>query len=120
MSVSKYFEVRPGPVTTIRFTQSELFDTIMVDELRDDLTAFAEHNLPDKLLLDFGEVEFCSTSMINTLLRVKKIVSRDHQGELKLCGMKDNVRSAFEMLNLDGTIFEIYDAVDDAIAAFDA
>ena len=31
-------------------------------------------------MLDFSEVEFCSTAVINTLLRIKKIVVRDKAG----------------------------------------
>ena len=56
--------------------------------------------------------------MINTLLRIKKIVVRDKAGQLQLCGMKPNVRSAFGMLNLDGTVFDIYESAVDANATF--
>ncbi len=119
MTVSKYFEVRQGDITTIRFVEPELFDTILVAELKDQLINFTERETPKKLLLDFSEVEFCSTAVINTLLRIKKIVVRDRAGQLKLCGMKPNVRSAFGMLNLDGTVFDIYETAADAAAKFE-
>ncbi|MBI2477548.1 MAG: STAS domain-containing protein [Planctomycetia bacterium] len=95
MTVSKYFEVGQGEITTIRFTEPELFDTILVTELKEQLINFTERETPEKLLLDFSEVEFCSTAVINTLLRIKKIVVRDGGGQLRLCGMRPNVRSAF-------------------------
>jgi anti-anti-sigma factor len=119
MTASKYFEVQQGQITTIRFVEQELFDSLMVEELRNNLIDFAESETPEKLLLDFSAVEFCSTSVINTLLRLKKVVSRDKTGVLKLCGMKENVLSAFEMLNLVGTVFDIYDTPEDATASFE-
>lgn len=120
MSTSKYFTVQAGPITTIRFIEPELFDSVLVGELGDELIEFAENEKPAKLVLDFSEVEFCSTSLINTLLRIKKIVTRDNPGRMKLCSMSDNVKDAFVMLNLAGSVFDIHDSLADTAAAFDA
>ena len=119
MSESNYFEVIPGPITTIRFTEPELFDTLLVEELRNDLIGFTERETPERLLLDFSEVEFCSSALINTLLRIRKIVERDNAGQLKLSGMTESVRSAFESLNLDGSVFQIYASAEEATTKFE-
>ena len=45
-TVSKYFEVRQGDITTIRFTEPELFDTTLVAELKEQLIDFTERETP--------------------------------------------------------------------------
>ncbi len=37
---------------------------------------------------------------------------------MKLCSMNDMIREAYRMLNLDGTVFMIYDTLDEALDAF--
>ena len=118
MSESNYFEVHRGSITTIRFVEPELFDTLLVEELRNDLIQFTESETPEKLLLDFSVVVFCSTALINTLLRMKKIVEREGSGQFKLCEMQPNVRSALQSLNLDGSVFKIYATASEAQADF--
>jgi len=119
MTTSKYFTAVMGPVTVVRFTEAELFDSILVSELGEELIEFCDTAKPSRLVLDFSEVRFCSTSLINTLLRVKKIVTRDNPGQLKFCHMSSNVSDAFVMLNLAGSVFAIHDTLNDAEAAFD-
>ncbi len=70
-----------------------------------------------KLLVSFSEVGRCSTDVINGLLLAKKRLLAEG-GELKLCEMSPNIRHTYQLLNLDGTVFRIYDTVDDALLAF--
>ena len=60
----------------------------------------------------------CSTAVINAMLLVKKkLLSAD--GEVKLCNVSDGIRHVYQMLNLDGTVFEIHDSLPQALQAFD-
>jgi len=95
----------------------KLFDTLLVAELDDELIAYVDGLQPHHLVINFRRVTQCSTAVINSVLRAKKrLVARN--GAVKLCGMNDAIRSAYRMLNLDGTVFNIYDDVEAAIAAF--
>ncbi len=72
---------------------------------------------PAKVVVDFGRVVHCSTAVINGLLRAKRCVVAN-RGQLSLCGMTTEIRDAYDMLNLDGTVFQIHDTLDDAVTAF--
>lgn len=118
-----HFEVSQGDVTVVRFTTPKLSDDATLNEVRDQLFEFIESQQPAKLLLDFGDVTSCSSLMINCVLRVKKAITRDHGGQLKLHMIKGEsedeglVYQAFQMLKLD-KILDIYHSLDDARAAF--
>jgi anti-anti-sigma regulatory factor len=106
-----------GDVTVVRVVDPRLFDTMIVTEFEDDLLDLVDMHLPQNVLIDFGAVTHCSTAVINGLLRAKKrLVAR--KGQLALCGMTDSIREAYRTLNLDGTVFAIYDNESEALAAF--
>ena len=103
-----------GDVTIVQLVDPKIFDTLVVSDLEDELLDLVELREPKKILVDFESVTQCSTSVINGLLRTKKrLVRRD--GHLGLCGMTDSIRDAYRMLNLDGTVFKIFDTRERAI-----
>lgn len=118
MTGDKHFQVEQvGDVTVLRLVDPKLFETLLVNEVQDELLGFLDEQRPDKLLVDFVHVTSCSTTIINGLLRAKmRLVAR--HGCLKLCGMQRGVREAFSTLNLDGTVFEIHATAADAVRAF--
>jgi anti-anti-sigma regulatory factor len=75
-------------------------------DLRDDLLSFVEVYRPPLLLVDLSRVPFCSTAIMQSLLRVQDRLSA-YGGQMKLCSMNDMVRESFRMLNLEGTAFDI-------------
>jgi anti-anti-sigma regulatory factor len=112
------FEVQTcGDVMVLHLADPKLFETLMVSELEDELLAVISESSPKKLLVNFGRVTYCSTSVINGLLRAKKRVVKQG-GAVNLCGMRDTIREAYRILNLDGTVFDIYDDIDAGLAAF--
>jgi anti-anti-sigma regulatory factor len=104
-------------VTIVELMDENLVDRLLINELQDELVAFVENERPQKLLIDFHGVTRCSTEPINALLRARKRLA-PYNGSLKLCGMSNDIRQAFRILRLDGTIFEIYDARPAALAQF--
>ncbi|MBC8352505.1 MAG: STAS domain-containing protein [Planctomycetes bacterium] len=106
-----------GDVLVIELIDPKLFDTTTVTQLQDELLLLVGTEQPNKAIVDFGRVVHCSTAVINGLLRAKKRVLAN-DGQLKLCGMTAGIRDAYKMLNLDGTVFQIHDTLDDAILAF--
>jgi anti-anti-sigma regulatory factor len=104
-------------VTVVHLLDPRLFDTLMVSELQDELLEYLDHTRPASVLVDFDSVSHCSTAVINGLLRAKKRLM-EWGGQLKFCNMDDTIREAYRLLNLDGTVFHIYDSKSDAMAAF--
>ena len=104
-------------VLIIQLIDPKLFDTTTVTELQDELLRVVDTQLPSKAIVDFSYVVHCSTAVVNGLLRAKRRI-QENGGELVLCGMTPGIRDAYTMLNLDGTVFQIYDTLDDALLAF--
>jgi len=71
-----------------------------------------------RLLVDFASVAYISSSCLRILLlNVRR--TRDQGGDLKLCCLSARVRQIFALAGLD-LVFELWDAQDQALAAFDS
>lgn len=103
-------------ITVLHLVDPQLFDTLMVNELEDELLEFIDANQPKKVLVDFEGVTHCSTAVINGLIRAKKRLM-GYQAQLGLCGMAEQIRKAYKLLNLDGTVFHIYEDRKHGLAA---
>jgi anti-anti-sigma factor len=106
-------------VLVARLTSESVFDPVSIEQLSRVLLVLIADHKPRQIVIAFDDVTLCSTGVINTLLVVKKRLLCEG-GEMKLCGVSDNIRHTFRILNLDGTVFRIYDTVEDALAAFAA
>ena len=118
MSDFQHFRVkRADDILIVELVDPLLFDVAVVMAWQDELLRLVGLELPKRAIVDFSQVEHCSTSVINGLLSAKKRITKNG-GQMKLCGMLEPIRDAYRMLNLDGTVFLIYDTLDDAVAAF--
>ena len=114
----KRFEVQQiQDVTVVHLSDPRLSDALDVSHMEEELLRLVDERQPPKLLVNFGRVIHCSTSVINALLRAKKKLIAQG-GKLKLCGMRDTLREAYRILNLDGTVFEIYDSAAEGLWTF--
>ncbi len=114
----KRFDVEmEGGITIVRLNDPKLHEMILITELHDELLQYIEHHHPNKLLVDFALVTFCSSAVINCMLLARKRLM-NHHGVVRLCSMHKQVREAFTILRLDGTLFEIYESLTDGLAAF--
>ena len=110
----KHFSVEQRDrVTVLHLTDMDLLDRLITNELQDELLKFIEANNPPCLIISFKEVRRCSTEIINALLRSRKRVG-EYKGKTKLCNMRDEIRDVFKMLNLEGSVFDIYKTDSDA------
>jgi len=118
MIALNFFDVdQSGDVTELRLADSSLYDVPRYEELRDELIGFVERQRPARLIVDFSAIEYCSTAVIAAVLMAKRRME-SKGGQMKLCGMSDGVRETFQMLKLDGTIFDILATNADAVNAF--
>jgi len=113
-----YFRVeRRGDVTVVTPTVSDLFGLAINSELRKELLRFVQGEKPEKVVVDFHNVQRFLTDWISTLLSLKKrlVVS---VGQVKLCSMQPMHREIFRLCNLDGTVFQILEDVNEAVQSF--
>jgi anti-sigma B factor antagonist len=75
----------------------------------------AQNSKPKRLVIDLSQVDYMDSSGVATLVEALQI-ARKNSTRMVLCGMKDRVRSIFEIARLD-TVFTITPSVDEALTA---
>ena len=68
------------------------------------------------VVVDLNEVDFIDSSGLGVILSCYRHL-QTAKGDLKLCRMKESVRSLFELVRMH-RIFEIYDTSEEAIESF--
>jgi len=75
----------------------------------------AQGSKPRKLIVDLALVEYMDSSGVATLVEALQI-ARKNSTKMVLCGLKDRVRSIFEIARLE-TVFTITASIEKAIEA---
>jgi anti-sigma B factor antagonist len=97
--------------TTIVWAEGDI-DLGRSPVLRESLRR-ASAERPGRLVIDLSLVEYMDSSGVATLVEALQL-SRKNATVLVLCGMKDRVRSIFEIARLD-TVFTIATSLDAAV-----
>jgi len=102
-----------GDVTVVKIDDRLEADT--VEEFRTTMHKLAEQGHV-KVVIDFSNISFVDSSGLGGLVSaVRKF--RQHDGDIKLACINDNVRPLVEIVRLH-RIFDIFDAEDEAIKSF--
>ncbi len=108
------FAVEQGEdVTIVRIADTRYFDTDHYAQLQHALVDFVERQQPGKLLADLGNVQYCSTALINTLLIAQNRMNT-WAGVMKLFGLSEVVLETLQRLKLADTLLSVY--ADEAAA----
>ncbi len=105
-------------VTVANFSGSSILDGATVDALGKRLFDLVDNQARRKILLDFSQVKFFSSSMLGVLIRLKKRADAI-KGRLVIVGLKPDLHKVFKITRLD-KLFEFYDQEDDAMQALGA
>ncbi len=105
-----------GDVTVVTPTVFDFLDQVTNFEAKRELIRFAQEKKPVKAVVDFHHVQRFSTEFIGTLLSFKRQMGAG--ARISLCSMQPVHRDIFRVLNLDGTVFQIFDNVAHAVEAF--
>lgn len=104
-------------VAVVDFVESGLmFEATLIDELGKELRSLLTDHNRHKILLDFTQVRYLSSSMLAQLARLARDVE-GAKGQLKLTGLGPVLRNAFRIGHLE-PLFAIYDDKASAIKAF--
>ncbi len=117
MSEYRHIEVNEvGDVTVVRFRDRKLIEDIRIQELGHELFSLVDAENRDKLLLNFSQVEFLSSSALGKLITLDKKM-KNAGGAIKLSNIKPEIFEVFTITRLD-RLFDIRDDEADALAAF--
>ncbi len=103
-------------VTAVRFQESSILDTRLIQQISEELNHLVEAQHKQKLLLDFTDVKFLSSSALGLLITLKKKMDAI-KGELVICGMNKELRKIFRITSLD-KLFKFADDEENALGIF--
>jgi len=113
----EYFRVdQRGEVAVVTPTVFDFIDQVTNFEAKRELIRFAQDQKPHKAIVDFHNVQRFGTEFIGTLLSFKRQMGEG--AKISLCAMQPVHREVFRVLNLDGTVFQIFDELPPALASF--
>jgi anti-anti-sigma factor len=105
-----------GEVTVVRFTGKRLVDEAVVDKVGRELLRLTGDPGRTRMLLDFTAVECLSSTVLATLLSLRKALVRQ-SGRLAVCGLQPDVREVFALTGLEGPL-NVYRAEQEALQSF--
>ncbi len=103
-------------VTIVRFQESSILDTLLIQRISDELNHLVDAKYKRKLLLDFTDVKFLSSSALGVLVALKK-KSDAIKGEVVLCGLRKDLRKIFKITSLE-KLFKFADDERGALEVF--
>ena len=81
-------------VTVVRFQDASILDTRLIHDIAQELDQLIEMEKNKKLLLDFTEVKFFSSSALGILVTLSKKMT-EIEGELVICALAAELRKVF-------------------------
>ncbi len=110
----RYFNVdRSDDTIVAQIVDAHLNGAALADFIKQELVEMLEDQ-PKTLIIDFQNVKSVSSSTISSFLQIANRM-RASNARLVLCSMSESLRSIFKTLKLDGSVFLIFDSVDEAI-----
>lgn len=117
MSSHRRIEVSAnGPVTVARIVDKKILDDACIQELGGEILGLIDHDGHRSLALDFGNVEYLSSSALGKLITLDRRM-KGHKGRLVLCGIRPEILEVFQITKLN-KVFDIRTDVAEALAAF--
>jgi anti-sigma B factor antagonist len=104
-------------VAVVEFIDSQLmYELKVVGEIGDELNSLVADHGYTKILLDFTNVQYLSSTM---LAKLAKLEQETHQakGRLKLCGLGPILMDTFRIGHFD-RVFDVRDNVEAALKSF--
>ena len=102
-------------VTIVRFTEPSILDAQLIQQISNELSQLADDRNNRKLLLDFTDVDFLSSSALGVFVTLKKKTDAAKL-DLIMCGMNEDLRKVFKITNLD-KLFRLEDDDQSALTA---
>lgn len=103
-------------VTIVNFNETAILDTVQIQQLGEELYELVDAQARRKVVLDFSNVKFLSSSALGVLITMQK-KAKEIKGRLLLCGLKPDLRKVFKITSLE-KLFEFFETEEQALNAF--
>ena len=113
MSLTSY--TKDG-ILTIVFKDARLLDETELDKVGAELLELLNKTSEERVILDFRNVKFMSSSMLGKLVQIHK-KANEYKVKLKLCSIDAEIRQVFKITKLD-KLFDIEPDEPSARTAF--
>jgi anti-sigma B factor antagonist len=106
-----------GEVAVVDFVDSSLmFETSLVEQIGNELQSLVNEQGRKRILLDFSNVQYLSSTMLGQLARLGKALQQAG-GQLKITGLGPVLSDTFRISHFE-SLFAIYDDRASAMRAF--
>jgi len=102
-------------ILTVVFGDERILDETKIEEVGRDLMEMLNKTTEERVILDFRNVKFMSSSMLGKLVQTHK-KSKEFKVQLKLCAIDPEIRQVFKITRLD----KVFDIEADEAAAHKA
>ena len=117
MQEFRYIRVEQiGSAIVVRFVESDLSGMAMAESIGIELSHAIAQFAPSRLIIDFDGVKLIASSVIGTLLNVRKRLTQQ-DSVLLLCRVPVPIREVYRTLNLEGRMLRVFPTVEEAIQA---
>lgn len=106
-----------GRITVATIVSASVLDALNVTEFGEAAGSYLAEHKGANLLLDFSQVNYLSSAVLTELLRLKDAAEAEG-GALRLCGLNDDIRTIFEITNLN-KVFTIYKTRESGVENFE-
>jgi anti-anti-sigma factor len=103
-------------VAVVNFSDASILDTLQVQQIGEELYDLVENRARRKVILDFGNVRFLSSSALGVLINLRKKAD-SIKGKVMLCCIRPEILRVFKLTSLD-KLFEIHESEEKALNAF--
>ncbi|KPJ56033.1 MAG: hypothetical protein AMS16_03120 [Planctomycetes bacterium DG_58] len=99
-------------VHVVHFLDRKILDESNIVELSDELFDLVEKNRGIKMCLNFGNVQYLSSTVLGKLITLNTRINED-KGRLVLCAIRPQILEVFKITKLT----KLFDIVDDEATA---
>lgn len=100
-------------VIVATLTDEKILEESQIQALERSFLSLIEENNPIKLVADFSQVRFLTSSVLGLLIRLSKKIN-EADGVFRLCCIQTKIYEIFKITRLD-KIFEIYPSRQEAL-----
>jgi len=103
--------------TVVNFRTSAMLDSNVIEAVAAELFELVDDRAQRQIVLDCSKVQFLASQAIGVLITLKKKADAIG-GRIAICGMRDEIRRVFKIMNLQ-SLFKFYKDEAEALASFD-
>jgi len=103
-------------ITRVSFVDRNILEEAVIQQIGDEIIAIIEQAAVPKVLVNFEAVEHLSSAALGMLITINNKV-RQRGGQLRLCGINDQIYEIFTMTKLN-KLFQIHKTAADTLPTF--